>query len=107
MEVVAEGLTKRYGSTLAVDGVGFSVAPVRVTAFLGPNGAGKSTVMRLMLGLDRGQGRTLFGGRSFAEHPHPARVAGAHLDAKAFHRGLLQVGLTSVTRDEIPREGCR
>lgn len=46
------GLTKRYGSTVAVDGLSFQVAPGRVTGFLGPNGAGKSTTMRLILGLD-------------------------------------------------------
>jgi len=44
-------LTKRYGTTLAVDGLSFSIAPGQVTGFLGPNGAGKTTTMRLMLGL--------------------------------------------------------
>jgi len=33
-------LTKRYGRTLAVDGLSFTVRPGRVTGFLGPNGAG-------------------------------------------------------------------
>ena len=37
------GLSKRYGSTVAVDGLSFIVRPGRVTGFLGPNGAGKST----------------------------------------------------------------
>lgn len=46
-------LTKRYGNTTAVDGLGFRVRPGLVTGFLGPNGAGKSTTMRMMLGLDR------------------------------------------------------
>ena len=48
----AQNLTKRYGDTLAVDDLSFSVEPGRVTGFLGPNGAGKSTTMRMVLGLD-------------------------------------------------------
>ncbi|MYV99902.1 ATP-binding cassette domain-containing protein, partial [Streptomyces sp. SID3343] len=51
--IVAEGLTKRYGTKTAVDDVSFEVHPGRVTGFLGPNGAGKSTTMRMILGLDR------------------------------------------------------
>src|SRR4051794_7263318 len=47
-----DGLTKRYGRTLAVDRLTFDVRPGHVTGFLGPNGAGKSTAMRLILGLD-------------------------------------------------------
>ena len=48
----AHGLTKRYGSTLAVDDLSFEVKPGRVTGFLGPNGAGKSTTLRMVMGLD-------------------------------------------------------
>jgi ABC-2 type transport system ATP-binding protein len=51
--IESRGLTKRYGSRLAVDGLNFTVRPGVVTGFLGPNGAGKSTTMRLILGLDR------------------------------------------------------
>lgn len=39
--IQARGLTKRYGSSLAVDGLTFDVPPGRVTGFLGPNGAGE------------------------------------------------------------------
>ena len=46
-------ITKRFGSTVAVDDLSFDVHPGRVTGFLGPNGSGKSTTMRCMLGLDR------------------------------------------------------
>jgi ABC-2 type transport system ATP-binding protein len=56
-----------------------------VTGFLGPNGAGKSTTMRLMLGLDGGDGTTLWDGKPLVEHDHVTRVVGAHLDAKFFH----------------------
>ena len=44
-------LTKRYGSTVAVEALSFSVPPGRITGFLGPNGAGKSTTLRMILGL--------------------------------------------------------
>ncbi|HTC68650.1 MAG TPA: ATP-binding cassette domain-containing protein, partial [Acidothermaceae bacterium] len=51
--IEATDLTKRFGTTLAVDGLSFTVRPGHVTGFLGPNGAGKSTTMRMILGLDR------------------------------------------------------
>jgi ABC-2 type transport system ATP-binding protein len=85
VEVTATGLSKRFGSVVAVDDVSFTLQPGVVTGFLGPNGAGKSTTLRLMLGLDRGAGSTLFGGRPLAAHPHPSSVVGAHMDAKFFH----------------------
>jgi ABC-2 type transport system ATP-binding protein len=50
--IEVRGLTKRYGTTLAVDHLSFEVQPGRVTGFLGPNGAGKSTTLRMILGLD-------------------------------------------------------
>src|ERR1700729_3437571 len=50
--IEAQHLTKRYGPTMAVDHLPFTVQPGVVTGFLGPNGAGKSTTMRLILGLD-------------------------------------------------------
>lgn len=53
----ADGLHKSFGSTTAVDGVSFAVAPGEVVGLLGPNGAGKTTVLRMLLGLlrpDRG-----------------------------------------------------
>jgi ABC-2 type transport system ATP-binding protein len=49
----AEGLTKRYGSTLALDGLDLAIDPGEVYGYLGPNGAGKTTTIRLLLGLHR------------------------------------------------------
>jgi ABC-2 type transport system ATP-binding protein len=83
--IEATGLGKSYGSTRAVDGLDFTVRPGSVTGFLGPNGSGKSTTMRLMLGLDHGEGRTTFDGRRFTELEHPMRHVGALLEAKPFH----------------------
>ncbi|HET9138866.1 ATP-binding cassette domain-containing protein, partial [Actinophytocola sp.] len=59
-------LTKRFGATLAVDELTFSVRPGQVTGFLGPNGAGKSTTMRVVLGLDLPtSGTALVNGRRY------------------------------------------
>ena len=85
MDVEVQGLGKSYGATRAVDDLSFTLRPGSVTGFLGPNGAGKSTTMRLMLGLDRGDGTTLWGGRDLRDHEHVTRTVGAHLDAKFFH----------------------
>jgi ABC-2 type transport system ATP-binding protein len=83
--IEARGLGKSYGAKRAVDELSFTVRPGSVTGFLGPNGSGKSTTMRLMLGLDRGQGTTTFDGRTFGELRHPMRHVGALLEAKPFH----------------------
>ncbi|WP_225098865.1 ATP-binding cassette domain-containing protein [Streptomyces sp. CoH27] len=79
-------LTKEYGGRRAVDRLGFSVRPGRVTGFLGPNGAGKSTTMRLVLGLDRPtSGTATIGGRAYGGLREPLRTVGALLDARAAH----------------------
>ncbi len=51
--IVATGLTKHYGDTVALDGVDLTVAEGEAYGFLGPNGAGKTTTIRLLLGLHR------------------------------------------------------
>jgi ABC-2 type transport system ATP-binding protein len=86
--IEAEGLSKRYGDTLAVDNLTFSVAPGKITGFLGPNGAGKTTTMRMILGLDRPTaGRVTVDGKPFDQADQPMRRVGALLDAKAVHGG--------------------
>ena len=71
--IIAESLTKRYGTTLAVDDLSFTVAAGRVTGFLGPNGAGKSTTVRVLTTLTQpDSGRALVGGEDVVAHP--ARV---------------------------------
>ena len=86
--IEARGLTKRYGDTLAVDNLTFTVEPGRITGFLGPNGAGKTTTMRLILGLDRPTGGSVtVNGKPFPHLAWPMREVGALLDAKAVHGG--------------------
>jgi len=82
------GLRKRYRTTVAVDGLSFTVRAGEVTGFVGPNGAGKSTTMRLILGLDRpDEGEALVNGRPYRSLRTPLTQLGALLDASAVHPG--------------------
>jgi ABC-2 type transport system ATP-binding protein len=86
MEATIEvtGLRKRFGPTLALDGMSFTVRPGQVTGFVGPNGAGKSTTMRVILGLDAAdEGSALIGGAPYASLRHPLSQVGSLLDAAA------------------------
>ncbi|MFF8715938.1 ATP-binding cassette domain-containing protein [Streptomyces sp. NPDC015184] len=84
--ITLRGLTKRYGDTVAVDGLTLDIGEGRVTGFLGPNGAGKSTTMRMILGLDHPSGgEALIDGKPYSSFRHPIREVGALLDAKALH----------------------
>jgi ABC-2 type transport system ATP-binding protein len=86
--IEASGLTKRYGRTLALADLSFTVRPGQVTGFLGRNGSGKSTALRLIMGLDRpDSGRATIGGRTYRELRWPMREVGALLDTRAFHPG--------------------
>jgi ABC-2 type transport system ATP-binding protein len=78
------GLRKRFGRTVALDGMTFTVSPGKVTAFIGPNGAGKSTTMRVILGLDAADGgHALLSGRPYRSLRRPLTQVGALLDAAA------------------------
>ncbi len=72
IEVV--GLSKRYGTHLAVDNVSFSIEKGEVIGFLGPNGAGKSTIMNILTGyLSLMQGKVEIDGFDIVEHPLEAK----------------------------------
>ncbi len=84
--IEAVGLTKKYGTTLAVSDLSFSVRPGVVTGFLGPNGAGKSTTMRMILGLDSPtKGQALIDGKPYSRIKHPLTKIGSLLDANWIH----------------------
>ena len=80
--IETHGLTKRYGSTLALDHLDLAIAPGEVYGYLGPNGAGKTTTIRLLLGLHRPSegSAALFGADTWREpvraHRRVAYVAG-------------------------------
>jgi ABC-2 type transport system ATP-binding protein len=87
-DIEVRDLRKRYGPTVALDGLSFTVQPGQVTGLVGPNGAGKSTTMRVILGLDSADhGSALIGGQPYTSLRSPIRHVGALLDASAIHPG--------------------
>lgn len=79
-------LSKRYGATLAVEELSFSIRPGTIAGFLGPNGAGKTTTFRMLVGLaspTSGQGRIL--GKDYRDLDDPIRQVGAMLEVSGYH----------------------
>jgi ABC-2 type transport system ATP-binding protein len=86
--ITIEGLGKRFGAVVAVDGLSFEVDQGTVTGFLGPNGAGKTTTLRMLLGLVAPTaGSAKIDGRPYRELAEPTRHVGAALEASSFHPG--------------------
>jgi len=86
--IEVEGLTKRFGGIVAVEGLSFRVDAGGITGFLGPNGAGKTTTLRAVLGLLRPTaGRATVLGRPYRELERPVEQVGAVLEASSFHPG--------------------
>ena len=66
----ADGLTRRYGETLAVNAVGFSIGQGEIVGLLGHNGAGKTTIMKMLTGyLEPSAGSVRVDGVDVAENP--------------------------------------
>ena len=87
-----EGLTRRYGSLVALDGVSLSVAAGARHAVIGPNGAGKSTLFALVTGsLRPTAGRISFDGRDVTGRPDHARARAGM--AKTFQHSSLFTSL--------------
>ena len=84
------GLTKRFGATVAVDGVELRVPRGSTFGYLGPNGAGKTTLIRTLLGLTRADGGTmsLLGFPVPAERKRALAGVGAIVDEPRFHPHL-------------------
>ncbi len=82
-----EGLTKRFGTLTAVDGLGFEVRRGEVVGLLGPNGAGKSTTIGMVLGLIAPTaGRAEIAGRDVRADPAGALAnVGAIVEVPAFY----------------------
>ena len=85
--VEVEGLSKNFGRVRALHQISLSVAEGEVFGFLGPNGAGKSTTIRILLGLQRGDGGTArIGGHDcWTDHSNAARLFGATLEQPALY----------------------
>jgi len=84
--IEARGLSKRYGSTVAVDDVSLTVERGRVFGTLGPNGSGKSTTVRMLLGLIRPDaGEVRLFDAPLRDHGHRLlRRVGAVVETPAF-----------------------
>jgi ABC-2 type transport system ATP-binding protein len=86
--VMVRDLTKRFGTLMAVDKLGFALQAGSITGFLGPNAAGKTTTLRLLLGLARPtSGEALVFGRPYRALPNPTRRVGALLESGDFDPG--------------------
>src|SRR5258705_6887512 len=82
--IVVSGLRKRFGPTVALDGMSFAVRMGQVTGFVGPNGAGKSTTMRVILGLESAEaGHALIAGKPYRSLRRPLCHVGSLLDPAA------------------------
>jgi ABC-2 type transport system ATP-binding protein len=96
--ISVSSLSKRYGSTVAVDDVSFTCEPGTITGFLGPNGAGKSTTLRMLTGLTPPtSGSATVAGRPYRDLPNPGRVVGVMLDAAAAHPGRTGIETLKLT----------
>lgn len=87
--IVVSSLTKRYGETVAVRDLSFTVPAGQVTGFLGPNGSGKTTTMRAVLGLIRPtSGHTSVLGGPYRDLARPALRVGALIDGTESHPAM-------------------
>lgn len=108
--VIAEGLVRRFGDVLAVDGIDLRVADGEIFGFLGPNGAGKSTTVRMLTTLLKPTaGRAWVAGHDVVAEPDAVRrsigvaLQEAALDPLMSGRELLR--LQAVLHGIPPEEG--
>jgi ABC-2 type transport system ATP-binding protein len=88
--IVVDGLRKRYGSLVAVDGISFRVKEREIFGLLGPNGAGKTTTVEILEGLRAtDEGQVLVAGIDVRKDPQKVKsVVGVQLQSSAFFDGL-------------------
>lgn len=97
MELIAEGLTKRYGDVPALTGVSLRAGP-GVLAVLGPNGSGKTTLLRILAtALRPDAGRASFAGRDYAADPARCAAASATCRRRSTCRAISRRAGSSIT----------
>ena len=93
--ILVEGLVKRFGTLLAVDGISFAVDSAEIFGILGPNGAGKTTTLEIIEGLQRPtSGRTFVLGIDTQQYPAQVKERiGVQLQASAYfdHLTLIEI----------------
>jgi ABC-2 type transport system ATP-binding protein len=81
--VALEGLTRRFGDLVAVDGLSFAVAPGELFGLVGPDGAGKTTTLRMLAGVLRpSAGDARLGGVSVAREPERVKHSIAYMSQR-------------------------
>ena len=72
--IEVKNVTKKYGSTIAVNDISFDVKDGEVVGFLGPNGAGKSTTMNMITGfIEPTKGQIIINGNDISKKPRKAK----------------------------------
>lgn len=108
--IIAENLTKRFGSFTAVDSISFSVGRGEIFGFLGANGAGKTTAMRMLCGLSRpSAGSATVAGFDIATHSEDIKRNIGYMsqrfslydDLRVWENIRLYGGIYGVPRSEI------
>ncbi len=89
--ISVEGVSKRYGPVVAVDGISFEIGRGEVVGFLGPNGAGKTTTMRMLTGtLQPDAGEVRYDGRPIGEDLKAAKARVGYLpETNALYQEML------------------
>jgi len=110
--IAVDGLLKRYGDLVAVDGISFEVEPGELFGFLGPNGAGKTTTVNILTGVSLPtSGSASIYGNDVVKNSFRAKesinvvpeVSSAYVEYTAWNNLMFTGSLYGVSRKETAR----